>query len=61
MASGKVSERDIARILEEAEVLTSEQWEDILDKQRENRKEISEILEEEGLISAEEHRLLEIP
>ncbi|MCP4648147.1 MAG: hypothetical protein GY852_10530, partial [bacterium] len=50
----KINEREVGRVLEEAEIVTSEQWQKILDLAQEKQTDIFTILEEEGLTTADE-------
>jgi general secretion pathway protein E len=54
----KAKERRLARMLEEAEVVTPEQWKEIMSAHHENEKDIEQILEEKGYIKKEELGIL---
>ena len=54
----KAKEKTLGRMLEEAEVVTSEQWKEVLALYQEAEKDIVQILEEKGYISKEELGIL---
>ncbi len=54
----KIGERELGRLLEEAEIVTAEKYEELLAKQKESQKDIEQILSEEGLITPDELGLL---
>lgn len=54
----KIGERELGKLLQEAEIVTAEKYEELLSKREESHKNIEQLLSEEGLITADELGLI---